>query len=170
MLHNVAHDDQVGSPFAHRHSGDAFIGTPILFGALVHAMPSALHKKRNLKFQAVLLQDGGKRFCESLRAFVEDLADKPVWSRSMWEESRVAVHSGRELRFDPKQPLECPCTSLYRCDNNTADGVQRFIEEQARAEALELDDYADADGSRADSSDAPPPGDSRDEEGVLVGD
>lgn len=47
MLHNNTHDDRVGSSFTHRHGGNAFIGPLIPFGALVYAMPSSLHKKRN---------------------------------------------------------------------------------------------------------------------------
>lgn len=110
-LRNITHDDRVGSPFAHRHSGNAFAGPLIPFGALVCAMPSALHKKRSLKFEpeltpAVLLghvmQDGGTWSGEYLLAFVEDPADEPFWSRSRWAECRVTVLSGRELRDDPK--------------------------------------------------------------------
>lgn len=138
-------------------------------------MSSALYKKRNLTLEPVLrpavflgyvMRDGGKWFGEYLWAFVEDLADKPFWRRSRRAECRVTVHSGCGLRFDPKQPSELPCASLFRRDNNTAEGVQRCIEEHAQAEALELDNNADADGSRADVSGAPPPG----EEGVLEDD
>lgn len=78
----------------------------------------------------------------------------------------MTIDSGRELLFDPRQPIELPCASLDRRDNNTAEGVQHCIEEQAQAEALALGDHTDAGGSRADSADAHPPGERREEEGV----
>lgn len=101
-LHNVAHDECTGSPFAYRHGGNAFTGPLIPFGALVHAVPSALHKKWNLKFEppvrpaiflGYVMQDGGKWFGEYLWACVEDLAGKPFCSRSRWRECRVAAYT-----------------------------------------------------------------------------
>lgn len=53
----------------------------------------------------------------------------------------VTVPSGQELRFDPKQPIEFPCVSLYERDNTIAEEAQRCIEKRARAEALEFQDH-----------------------------
>lgn len=59
-------------------------------GMLVSAVPSASHKKRNLKFKPALrpvaflgyaMQEEGKWFGEFTRTFVQVLADKPFWSR-----------------------------------------------------------------------------------------
>lgn len=141
-------------------------------------MPSALHKTRNLKFEPVLkpanflgyvMQDGGTWFGEYLWAFLEDLAEKPFWSKARWSECRGTIHSGRELRFDSKQPVEFPCASLYRRDNATAEGLQKCIEEQAQAQELE-DEPLDGEATpRADSLDAPLSDAGRDVEGAPEG-
>lgn len=49
-LHNFS-SDRGSSPMSRRHDGVGSSGPLIPFGALVHAMPSGLHRKRNLKFE-----------------------------------------------------------------------------------------------------------------------
>lgn len=124
-VYKMTQAEGAGSPFASRHGGNGFTGPAIAFGALVHAMPGALRKKRNLKFEPALrpvvvftflgcmMQDGGSWLSEFMMAFVEDLADKPFWSRSMWPECRVAAHSRRELalsmRAEGVYMMTLPC-------------------------------------------------------------
>lgn len=68
-----------------------YSGPLIPFGALVHAMPSALHKRRHLKFEPALktvifsgyvVQGGGKLLGEIMREVVEDFADWSFCSRA----------------------------------------------------------------------------------------
>lgn len=93
-IHNFVVDDE-GSPCGHRHDGNAFIGPLLPFGALAHAVPSALHKKRNLRLEPALklamflgymLHDGSK--------------------------CHVFVQSGRELKFDVGCPLDVLAVAL----------------------------------------------------------
>lgn len=117
-IRNFAADDDA-SPSGHRHGG---IRSPAHSYRLVHAMPSALHKERNLKFEPRLkpvvflgyvVQCGGKWCGEYLWAFIEDFADRCFYSRSWWSECSVAVHSERELKFESGRPIELPCASKY---------------------------------------------------------
>lgn len=145
------------SPIASRHVGDGFAGPLIPLGALVYAIPSGIHRKRNLKFEPPLrpavflgyiVQGGGKWFGEFLWAFVDDLADRPFYSRARWSECRVMVHSGRELRFDAVAEILFPCAELYRRGDDDAAGVRRCLSEAAEADE---DSHAQArDEARAD--------------------
>lgn len=83
-IHNFVTGDD-GPPFGHRHGGHLFSGPLIPCGALAHALPSALHNKRNLKceptlkpavFLGYVVQDGGKWYAEYLWAFVEAFAGR----------------------------------------------------------------------------------------------
>lgn len=155
-LHNFA-TTRGACPMAPRHGGAGFSGPLIPFGALVHAMPSGIHRKRNLKFEPPLLpavflgyvvQDGGKSFGEFIWAFVDDLADRPSYSRARWSECRVMVRSGCELRFDTVGEATCPCAELYRWDHDGAAGVRRCWNEAAEADEDSNAQACDEDGRR----------------------
>ena len=70
-------------------------------------------------------------------AFVDDFTDKAFYRRARWSDCGVTIHSGREMKFDLKKPIEFPCREMYLRDNETIGGVQRCIDEQREAEALE---------------------------------
>lgn len=64
-------------------TGQGFPGLWFVFGELVYAMPSGLHRKRNLKFEPLLgylIQDGGKCFGKYQWAFLDELAGQPLFN------------------------------------------------------------------------------------------
>lgn len=100
-------------------------------------------------------------------ACVDDLADRPFYSRARWSGCRVVVHSGRELRFDADRGATFPCAELCRCDNGDVAGVRRCLNEATKAD--EDGDAQAGDEAKANTSTDDHRGDDRDA-GVVSAD
>ena len=97
------------SIFAKRHGSDHFKGPLIPFGALVKAMPSAIHDGRRLKFDHTLqpavflgyiVQPGCRWYKEFCYMFLDDVAGMSFLSQGKMVESARdgPFGQGRRLR------------------------------------------------------------------------
>ena len=136
----VKNDDSI---YAKRHNGDHFEGPRIPFGALVRAMPSAIHDNRRMKFDhpmqpavflGYIVQPGCKWYREFVYVFLDDIAQMSFYRKVKWSKARVTVHSGREVIFEHSLPLVYPCKPAYQRDNETVSGLRWSFDEMSQEE------------------------------------
>lgn len=131
--------DDGGSPAARRHDAVGFSGPLIPFGALAHAMPSGLHRKRNFKkdpppetrrLSWIYSPGLWQVVREAHVGFRRGFRRSAPFSRARWSDCRVTVHSGRDLRFGEKGPIHFACSSIYRRDNEAVEGTRPCLESE----------------------------------------